>query len=340
MPWTAPSPALARAIPDASAPQAIADRAAAVSAGGLPAIAAACHAGSAGPIAASPLRAIASVYGEAPVDTYASRHWVSASSPSPAITAGGHPSSRSGSTTAATATRRSSRNDFLNGVAGPSPVPPCPDSTAFLVASDPSRRSSASPRTASRGRGRGCRGRCPRDGPARPSRSEEPGDRLGRIERAAAADPDHDVRRIGTAGRDGLVDQLGRRFAGDDQSLPGDVRVPQASGDLAPCRRGLERTRAGHEQGATTVGGDQRGQLGPAAGTEDDPWKAGDAERRVRRGRDLEARAGCDVRVPRRRHRGPDQACGEGAASSSTASHRSPWRGSAIIGATRSRQAR
>ena len=56
---------------------------------------------------------------------------VSASMPLAAISAGGQPASRSGSTMAISATSASSRNDFLK------PSGPCRDSTAFLVASEP-----------------------------------------------------------------------------------------------------------------------------------------------------------------------------------------------------------
>ena len=75
--------------------------------------------------------------GDAPVDVKASSSWVSASMPSPAITAGGQPARRSGSRTATWATRRSSRNDFLNGGAPGAAFGRRPESTAFFVTSLP-----------------------------------------------------------------------------------------------------------------------------------------------------------------------------------------------------------
>ncbi len=78
-----------------------------------------------------------SVKGDAPVETYASRHCVRASMPSPAMTAGGHPTSRSGSTSATSATSRSSRNDFLNGGDPGTALARRPDRTALRVASLP-----------------------------------------------------------------------------------------------------------------------------------------------------------------------------------------------------------
>ncbi len=78
-----------------------------------------------------PERARASVTGLARVDTKDSSSWVKASMPSAAISSGGQVASRSGSTTAHSATSASSRKDFLK------PSAPCSESTAFLVASEP-----------------------------------------------------------------------------------------------------------------------------------------------------------------------------------------------------------
>ena len=65
-------PGVGQRDPGREAPQAIAERAGAVADAGAPASVAACQVASAGPIETSPLLAIASVNGDAPVETYAS----------------------------------------------------------------------------------------------------------------------------------------------------------------------------------------------------------------------------------------------------------------------------
>ena len=181
---------------------------------------------------------MASVKGEAPVEVKASSSWVTASIPSPAITAGGQPARRSGSRIATRATRRSSRNDFLNGGAPGATPGRRPESTAFFVTSLPV------PAVVGHGderRGRPGVGEAAADALQvvegdRPA-AEEAGDRLRGVEGAPAADPDDDVGWIAAAGGHGRVDELRRGLPGDRQVVPGQARRLQAARRAAPRRR-------------------------------------------------------------------------------------------------------
>ena len=91
----------------------------------------ACQASKPSLAARKPERASASVMGLARIETKDSSNWVKASMPLAAISSGGQPISKSGSTMAQAATSRSSRKDFLK------PSAPRRVSTAFFVASEP-----------------------------------------------------------------------------------------------------------------------------------------------------------------------------------------------------------
>ena len=170
--------------------------------------------------------------------------------------------------------------------------------------------------------------------------SKQPGDGLRGVERAATTDPDHDVGGTGAAGRDGVVDQLWRRFTVDREVIPGDPGRVQPAGEFRPCASGLERAGAGHQQGSPAMGGDQRRDVGSPARAKDDPRQACDGERRCCPGQKPKVRPDRAGRLARWSHGDLLQLCVLGVSSISTASQRSPCRGSAIIGATRSRQPR
>ena len=167
------------------------------------------------------------------------------------------PASRSGSTTASAATSRSSRKERL--------YPPAPRSlmTALRVASLPVPAVVGTATNGHRRAGRRAGARQPLEvvPTLAPVRSR-PGDRLGRVQHAAAADPEHDVDRRAPVRRrrprrpragDGssVTDDLARRRSTPAAARPASSasRRPDAASDRPPVTSRTRHPWRGHDRG-------------------------------------------------------------------------------------------
>jgi hypothetical protein len=104
--------------------------------------------------------------------------------------------------------------------------------------------------------------------------AEQRGDRLARVERAAAAEGDHLVAAGGARVGDGCADQRHRRLARD-----GEARGRQPCGDERGDERvGARRRAARHQQGPRPERARDPRHLRDGAGAEHDARRRGDLE--------------------------------------------------------------
>ena len=347
MPWTAPRPALARAIPEQQAAHDIDARSVALAEAGSPCTAAACQRGRAPAAEARPARAMASVKGEAPVEVNASRSCVTASMPSPAITAGGQVARRSGSRIAIRATRRSSRKDFLNGGAS-SPTPGRrPERTAFLVTSLPVPAVVGTARNGVAGPVYGT----PRPTPSRWSRAVVPLRSRPAMAFAASRTLPPPIPTTTSGGSCRRAATAASTSSGDgspvtarcSQAMPASPRprrrAPHAGApvnDRAPVTRSARRPISATRAGSSAIRPGPTTRRGIRA-TPNVPTASGPAAARAPLAPPVQR-----PRPSRRRRRPSASSSGPAGhpAAGNSPTYGSPRRGSAIIGATVSRQAR
>lgn len=176
--------------------------------------------------------------------------------PFAAMTAGGQVAKRSGSISATSATSFSSWKDFLK------PSTPGMLNTVFLVASEPV---PAVVGTAMNGMAGGVRQLGPHAFQMihhRIAGFEQAGNCLGGIQRAAAANANHNINRLSAQGTHGLVHHLRRRLARNGKMQPRNTLHLQPGRHVGPERRVFQRPGTGHEQCMRTISASDGWQFG------------------------------------------------------------------------------